>query len=78
MLRSAASEETPSPALHLRITGAAGAAACAVAYRNAGRIEFLVEGRGDGATFYFLEMNTRLQVEHATTEAVTGIDLIRA
>ena len=75
-------EESPSPALtaalRTRMTDAAAAAARAAGYRNAGTIEFLVEGDGDSATFYFLEMNTRLQVEHAVTEAIAGVDLVRA
>jgi 3-methylcrotonyl-CoA carboxylase alpha subunit len=75
-------EETPSPALtprlRQRMTDAGIAAARAAGYRNAGTVEFLVEGHGDEASFYFLEMNTRLQVEHAITEAVVGIDLVRA
>jgi acetyl/propionyl-CoA carboxylase alpha subunit len=75
-------EETPSPvvtpALRTRMGGAAVAIATAAGYRNAGTIEFLLEGTGDSANFYFLEMNTRLQVEHPITEQVVGVDLVHA
>ncbi|MBM3819997.1 MAG: hypothetical protein FJW14_13405 [Acidimicrobiia bacterium] len=75
-------EESPStavtPALRARMGDAAVAIARAAGYRNAGTVEFLVEGAGDGASFYFLEMNTRLQVEHPVTEQTTGVDLVRA
>jgi acetyl-CoA/propionyl-CoA carboxylase biotin carboxyl carrier protein len=70
-------EETPSPVvspgLRKRMGEAAVRAAKAVGYRSAGTIECLVSGED----FYFLEMNTRIQVEHTVTEAVTGVDLVR-
>ena len=71
-------EETPSPAvdeaLRERIGGIAVDAARAAGYRSAGTIEGLLTPDGD---YYFMEMNTRIQVEHTVTEEVTGIDLVR-
>ena len=71
-------EETPSPAvdeeLRARIGGIAVAAARAAGYRSAGTIEGLLTADGD---YYFMEMNTRIQVEHTVTEEATGVDLVR-
>ncbi len=71
-------EETPSPALDGKLRKKMGDAAirCAksIGYLNAGTIEFLLD---EDHSFYFMEMNTRIQVEHPITEAVTGIDLIK-
>jgi len=75
-------EESPSPsrwmgqALRAAMGEVAVRAAQAVAYRSAGTVEFLFEETEQGAHFYFLEMNTRLQVEHPVTELVCGRDLV--
>ena len=74
-------EEAPAPgmtpALRQQMGEAAVAAAQAVNYVGAGTVEFIVEQSASGAmTFYFMEMNTRLQVEHPVTEAITGLDLV--
>ncbi len=72
-------EEAPgngiTPELRAEMGRAAVAAAKAVHYRGAGTCEFLLDAEGN---FYFLEMNTRVQVEHAITEAITGVDIVKA
>ncbi len=71
-------EEAPSPAVSPELRGQMGEAAVAAAvaadYEGAGTIEFLLDGDG---RFYFMEMNTRVQVEHCVTEMVTGIDIVK-
>lgn len=71
-------EEAPSPALNEDVRQAMGDAAVkaakAVGYKSAGTIEFLYEKSGN---FYFMEMNTRIQVEHPVTEMITGIDIVK-
>ena len=71
-------EESPSPAVSAEVRDELGPrvarAAAAIGYTNAGTVEFLMDGEGH---LYFMEMNTRLQVEHPVTEMVTGIDLVK-
>jgi acetyl/propionyl-CoA carboxylase alpha subunit len=71
-------EESPSPAVDATLRSEMGAAACRLVagagYENAGTVEFLLDAT---RRYYFLEVNTRLQVEHPVTELVTGIDLVR-
>jgi len=70
-------EESPSPAVNASLRQKMGDMACALAreagYSNAGTVEFILDRHGD---FFFMEMNTRLQVEHPVTEMVTGLDLV--
>ncbi len=74
-------EEAPSPAvtpaLRERLGQAALTAVGTLGYVSTGTVEFLLTGEGDNAEFFFLEINTRLQVEHPVTEAITGFDLVR-
>ncbi len=75
-------EEAPAPGMTPQMRAAMGQAAVsaaqAIGYAGAGTIEFIVDGSGGLRTdgFYFMEMNTRLQVEHPVTEAITGVDLV--
>ncbi len=72
-------EETPSPAVSAKLRDKLGSAAVKAAkaakYTSAGTIEFLLDAKGN---FYFMEMNTRIQVEHPVTEMLTGVDLVKA
>ena len=74
-------EEAPSPVLSQILRNQMGEAAVAaveaIGYESAGTVEFLLNGEGDDAEFFFLEVNTRLQVEHPVTEEITGLDLVR-
>ena len=74
-------EEAPSPmidpAVRSAMCDAALDAARAIGYSSAGTVEFLLDGDGPGAAFWFLEVNTRIQVEHPVTEEITGVDLVR-
>jgi 3-methylcrotonyl-CoA carboxylase alpha subunit len=73
-------EEAPAPGVDIAMREAMGTAAIeaarAVDYVGAGTVEFIVEQREDSMNFYFMEMNTRLQVEHPVSEAITGVDLV--
>ncbi|MEN0041091.1 MAG: biotin/lipoyl-containing protein, partial [Pseudomonadota bacterium] len=73
-------EEAPAPGMTDDLRAAMGQAACraaaAVGYVGAGTVEFIVSGDLGENSFYFMEMNTRLQVEHPVTEAITGVDLV--
>jgi acetyl-CoA carboxylase biotin carboxylase subunit len=74
-------EESPSPVLTPELRAEMGKAALllceAVNYENVGTVEFLVDAEGDNKKFYFMEMNTRIQVEHPVTEMITGIDIVK-
>lgn len=73
-------EEAPAPGVDATMREAMGTAAIeaarAVSYVGAGTVEFIVEQREGAMSFYFMEMNTRLQVEHPVSEAITGVDLV--
>src|SRR5690606_18422203 len=71
-------EESPSPYINQKLREELGASAIRIAkevgYENAGTIEFIVDKNGN---YYFIEVNTRIQVEHPVTELVTGIDIVK-